>query len=149
MWKARNIIMIHQVFIGKIENGQLHLADKQKFNLYISQMQGEVELTIKKRRKLRTTGKAWEKSNQNGYYWGVVIPIIQSHPQFMGWNKQEIHEGIKNKFLRIGGTDEFPKVRGTSTLNTQEWEETMSNIRMWASDMLEIYIPLPNEVSWE
>lgn len=106
-------------------------------------MSGEIQLTIGRKKKIRTTGKKWEGSNQNGYLYGVVLPILckssgEIDPDRMKYN-------LQRKFLRIGGTDDIPIVRRTSGLSTIEWEEFMSQIRIWADTELQTYIPQPNE----
>jgi len=141
--------MIYPIFTGKIDGGKLIIDNPISFGHYVRKMIGDVEITVKPKKKQRTSGQAWEQSNQNGYYWGVVIPIIRDHPQYMGWTPDQIHNGLKNMFLRIGGTDKMPQIRGSSDLDTAEWEKYMSDIRMWASDQLEMFIPMPNEVDWQ
>lgn len=133
------------IFYGKIEDGKLLLEDRNLFDSYVRGLFGKVQLVIKELRKKRTTGKIHEISNQNGYFWGVVIPILC---ESFGYTPDEMNLAIKVKFLRIGGTDDLPKVRSTSDLNKGEWEELMGKIRTWASSDYNIYIPEPYEVDY-
>ncbi len=127
-------------FYGQVENGKLTLSDKDQFKAYIGTLNGQVMITIDKRYKRRS-------SNENRYYWGIVIPLLCD---FMGYNDEEMHEAIKWKFLKKQSApfpkfEEIPTVRSTTTLSTVEFEELMSKVRMWASEF-GIYIPDPNEI---
>lgn len=92
-----------------------------------------------------------ERSNpQNKYYWSVCIGIISEHT---GFTPEETHEILKYKFLKDGKlikhrngniyTEFFTK--STAQLDTKEFEEYLSQIRIWASSDLGAYIPSPNE----
>lgn len=134
-------------FYGKIIKDKFEINNKDWFKDVITAIRGkrdeiDCELTIKEYKKNRTSGKAYQKSNQNGYYWGVVIPLLSSE---LGYLPDEIHTALKYKFLRVGGSSDLPKIKSTSTLNTQEWEELMDKIRTWSSSELNIIIPEPYE----
>lgn len=131
--------MIHLKFTGTIQNGVLTLDDPDRFKKYLSSLKAKkVSMTIKPHSKTRTSGQANEKSNQNGYYWKIVIPILSD---YFGYNPDEMHQAIKHKFLRIGGTDELPKIGSSTKLNTKEWEDLMEKIRIWALTDYSINIP--------
>ncbi len=98
----------------------------------------------------------WEsksRSNpQNSYYWGVIIKLISEH---LGYTTEETHEILKYKFLKIdfeipqkskAQTELVPISRSTTQLDTKEMEEYLSQVRMWASGDLGVFIPEPNEV---
>lgn len=88
---------------------------------------------------------------QNKYYWGCVVHTLSEDT---GYTHDEIHEIIKHKFLterRIcngkNGKAEYVAIsKSTTSLNTKEFEELMSQIRIWASASLGIPILEPNEV---
>lgn len=87
--------------------------------------------------------------SQNKYYWGCVVQIISDE---LGYTKDEVHEIIKHRFLsenRIikGKTGEVhvSLSKSTTELDTKQWEDLMSQIRIWASQTLGIYIMEPNE----
>lgn len=93
-------------------------------------------------------------SNQNRYYWGVIIDLLSEHT---GFNRDEMHEVLKHKFLRR--TLWVPKKDGvkeqsiitysTTDLTTKQFEEFLAAIRMWASQDLGVCIPEPNEQMME
>jgi len=83
---------------------------------------------------------------QNAYYWGVVVQkIIEAHDD--QYKPYQIHEWLKRQFLA-----EIIELRGviheigssTAVLSTKQFEEFMSNVRMWAAEN-GIDIPEPNE----
>lgn len=88
---------------------------------------------------------------QNKYYWGCVIQTLSDET---GYSKDEMHEIIKHKFLTEhkvckGSNNKIEMVqlsKSTSSLDTKEFEELMSKIRMWASYSLGIFIQEPNEI---
>jgi len=129
---------------GIVKNGKLILHDRESFLKDIANNYNgkEVYLTISKYRKSRTTGKEGEGSNQNGYLFGVVLPILCAE---LGYQPEDMKVLLQIMFLRTGGTDALPEFRGTSELSATEWEEFMTSIRNWASAELNIYIPTPNE----
>ncbi len=109
---------------------------------YKTKDETKIKLTIERDIKRRTSGKDWESSNENGYYWAVVIPILS---EYFGYLPDETHEALKLKFLRTGGDDKFPRLGSTSVLNKIDWEELMEKIRIWALTDFNIKIPEPNE----
>lgn len=92
-------------------------------------------------------------SPQNSYYWGVVIEVLANHSE-IGYTKDEWHEILKHKFLRItlwipkkDGIKEMSVITKTTTkLTTKDFEEYLSQIRSWASQDLGCFIPEPNEM---
>jgi hypothetical protein len=144
----------NQVFRGKASGGKLSLYKRKEFDKYLGTIEGEIDLILRKHRKPRTSGNDWEKSNQNGYYWGVVIPALVNyyHDQSVKLNKPEmaltpdqVHEGIKFLFLNEGTFTKFSKIKSTKDLNTLEWESLMQQIRDWAMEEYHLYIPEPME----
>ncbi len=81
---------------------------------------------------------------QRGYYWGVIIKLISEHT---GYEPDEVHDILKWKFLKI--VDEktgLEIARSTESLNTKERETYHEQCRRWAQVVLDVSIPLPNEV---
>ena len=85
--------------------------------------------------------KQFRSLNENDYYWGVVIEEISD---FTGFSPQEVHELLKWKFLRIV-KGKLESCRSTTNLSVGEFEDYLSQIRQWASEELNCFIPLPNE----
>ena len=84
-------------------------------------------------------------TSENKYYWGVVLDILSNE---LGYTKEEMHSVLKNLFLKelihIKGK-EFESVKSTAELTTTEFEEYLSDIRVFASKDFSIWIPEPNE----
>ncbi len=87
---------------------------------------------------------------QNRYYWGCVIQTLSDE---LGYTRDEMHDVIKHKFLkehriikgREGKAVELEVSGSTAKLDTKQFEDLMSQIRMWASRDLNVYIKEPNE----
>ena len=107
-------------------------------------LEGRVQLTVKKERKSRS-------DNQNRYYWGVVIPIVaeaQGYNQHSEEDKEEVHEGLKIKFLSKKGPKGMVTVRSTTALSTVDFMNYIDMIIQWAAES-GTKIPLPNEVDFQ
>lgn len=123
-----------------VNNGKLILENRKKFDKYVLKLKGEYNLSISKIKKDRS-------AEQNKYYWGVVINILCLE---IGYNKDEMHSYIANKFLgfnKVVLDEEIRVVPTTTRLKTKEFEDYLQQVRMWASAELNCYIPLPNEIS--
>lgn len=105
-----------------------------------------VYIVVKKRFKKRSQGATDEESNQNGYYWGVVIPILSEYFGYLPW---EMHEVLRPLFWSEPHED-HPEIRrpiSSTEVNNVAWENKMEEIRVWASqDPYNLYIPKPREV---
>jgi len=134
---------------GIIQKDEMKLKNPDRFKKFLTALRFKakdetpIKLTIERDIKRRTQGADHEPSNQNGYYWSVVIPILSEH---FGYLPDEVHLALKFKFLRNGGSENLPKFRSTSSINKHEWEDLMEKIRIWALSDFDIKIPLPNEV---
>ena len=122
---------------GTVKKAQFKPNDPTAFRLVFAKLEGQqIEVIVRKPKKTRT-------DSQRKYYFGVIVALISEE---IGENKNVVHEQLKVKFL-YDLSGELPKVRSTSDLTTVEEEEYHSEIRMWASEFLNIYLPLPNEVA--
>lgn len=126
-------------FFGTVQENKLHIHNRAMLDKYIARFNGsEVQVTIGKKQRNRS-------ENENRYYWGVVVNILAD---YCGYMPQEMHEALKWKFLRK--TDgKLETVRSTASLSTNEFEEYLEKIRIWANTELSILIPLPNEVAFD
>ena len=101
-----------------------------------------LEHIIRKRKKKRT-------SDQNRYYWGVVIPILADY--FGHDNPEDMHEELKELFNPIESKVKPGKIIGGSTtkMSTEEFYvgETsyVERICRWAAMEYQIYIPPPKK----
>lgn len=124
------------IWRGQIENGELKLAQPSLFKNYLSSLRGEVEIIVRKWKKRRS-------SNQNKYYWGVVVPIISKET---GYSNEEAHEALKWKFLRQKKRELLPTVKSTTGLSTIEFNNYIEEIVKWAGQEMKIMIPEPDKV---
>lgn len=129
--------MKHQIkHFGRGVKGKFVPFDPMAFKIAVARLNDkDIEVTIKKKTKARSL-------NQNSYMWGVVYAMIAEEN---GNSGQEIHEAMKIMFLRYKKNGLWT-LRSTSSLNTDEMETYLENIRRWAAQFLSVSIPLPNEV---
>ena len=116
-------------------------ADKRRLYQVLKHLKGGVyKISLQKIKDSRSL-------NQNKYYWAVVVAVLASE---LGYFKDEMHMLLRRKFLGYtkanpitGEAEVFAK--STTDLNTQEMEEYLESVRVWAISELDVYIPLPNE----
>lgn len=144
--------MIAPKFYGKIKGGKVEHQSPELFNNYLSfhfKEDQEVEITVKKKFKKRSSGQPGEEANINGYYWMVVVRLIADE---IGEIDQEIvHQWIQTAVGNVKVMRDGSKVpAGTSNMSGAEFAEYCSRVRMWAGnpDGLNMFIPQPNEASY-
>lgn len=113
---------------------------KQKLFNHLKSLENVYRVEIKRYTENRS-------GNQNRYYWGVVIQMFS---EYSGFFPDEVHELLKNKFLKYDkafkDTGESVTIsRSTTDLDTWEFEQYLEQCRIYAATVLEIVIPLPNE----
>ena len=103
---------------------------------------------------------------QNRYLWGVVYKyLVDNDPGYFGNEETErllkgrgiamneiVHEFCKAQFLpplelSIGGGMKITK--STAKLNRQEFNDYVENIRRWAAQELQVFIPDPYAAGYE
>ena len=125
-------------------DGKLTLLAPELFKEAVRELNGkDVTLTIE-----RSTKRT---SQQNRYYWGGVIPIIQYGMQEVGvkMSHEQVHELLKFKFLIQDVVTEdgeilMQTIGSTTKLNTIKFNEYIESIREWAWEYLSIEVPEPN-----
>ena len=131
---------------SKVLNGKLE-TNRELLSDVIKSLEGkDIIITIEKKRKKRS-------NPQNAYYWGIVLPMMQTGfynnlGEHVGI--QEAHEFLKGRFLfREVVNQELGEViklsKSTTELSTIEWETYMDQIRAFSTEFLGINIPLPND----
>ena len=129
-------------YFGKVHAGRLVLARSDRV-LFLADCNKykdgtKVWLSVSIARKIRS-------NQQNAFYFGVIVPILADE---FGYSKEEMHEALKWKFLRIPGDDgKLDTVKSTAKLTTTEFEEHLDAIREWANTNFDLYLPFPNEVT--
>jgi hypothetical protein len=147
--------MITPKFFATIEQGRIKHADPQAFQTYVVtkfKEGAEVEITIKRKYKRRTSGQPGEETNFNGYYWGVIIPILSDTTGEADTKKLDsaLQILVGNKNIIFG--KEVPK--GTSKMSGAEFAEYCGKIRMLAGSTdnpfldQPIFIPEPHEADY-
>lgn len=130
----------HQI---KVRNGRPQFSNLERFYDDLRGFEGmDAYITIQEYRFKRSDA-------QNRYYWGVVVKMIAD---YAGYFIDEVHEALKLKFLPtkevLVAGQKYLVASSTASLNTAEFEEYVSKIRIWADTELEIKIPEPNEVNY-
>ena len=127
------------IHTAKVIKCRLNFDDIERLNQDICRYEDKiVEVTIKEYKPKR--------SNQlNQYYWGVVVKLIS---EYTGYTKEETHELLKQTFLKkkILIDDEwYDTTDSTTKLNNKEMLEFIDEVKIWASQTLNVYIPDPHE----
>ena len=126
------------IFDCVVQYGKLKMERRDRFEKYLQGLNGKYSLIIKKKTKPRSI-------EQNNYYWGVIIKMIADEMGHYGREEMlRIHDALRHMFLCDDGL--IPK--STTDLSTVQAEEYYAKIRMWASEFLNLYIPLPNEITY-
>ena len=138
-----------QEFRGYIENNKFSFMtqnEENRFKTYLtsiktkSKKRTEIKMIIKKYRDGRTSGQSHEKSNQNGYYYGVVLPTLIKADPFIGQSVKDMDYGLRANFNRVGGSEAFPETISFSDLSAVNFERKMEEIRIWALSEYQIEI---------
>lgn len=128
---------------GKIENGQLHLHNRQRLDSDLKQAKDcEVVVVIRKR--------GSKTLKQLGYYWGVVLQEIMLELIRRG-NRitiDKVHEAMMLKFYPVHILDDqgiivFTQPGSTKDFNKEEHADLTEKVRQWAWEALELAIPDP------
>jgi hypothetical protein len=103
-----------------------------------------ITLTVKVKKKKRS-------NNQNAYYWYIVVPLITRALNDLGneFDNTDTHEFLKARFnakqVEVNDGHYIDVPQSTTGLSTIEFNEYKEKIQRFASEMLGLYIPDPNE----
>jgi len=142
---------------GTKQGTEIIRTDEQKkqYQIHLDKFKDgtDIEETISRKYRQRTQGAPGEESNQNGYWWGVIVKYVADE---MGeLDMDYVHQTI---LIQIGhfSVDKFgeKRVRETKDLSKGEFEDLCRKARMWASvpgNLCELgcYIPEPYEVDYQ
>lgn len=124
--------------LATLERGQISF-NRELFKKALAKHSGGAVLILRPVEEFRTAA-------QNRYYWGVVVPELQAHPSFRDWTEEQIHDGIKEKFLStVDPRTGLVKAGSTASLTKEQWSKFKDAIQQWAAEKLDLYIPDPNE----
>jgi hypothetical protein len=133
-------------FFSKVEKGHLNDHCRQSIANALKSLEGKfAKITIEEKKKIRSL-------NQNAFYWGYIIPVIVNFFNEYGNNvdAEQVHEFLKENVGKLNQNVVFPdgqvkEVTGsTANLNTMEFENYLTKIRVWAAEW-GVIIPIPNE----
>ena len=99
------------------------------------------EITVKRHRKRRTL-------KQNRMYWNWCEEVAGHVSEYTGYDKDEIHEFFKQKFLTprvIEINGETVKKWSTKNLTTAEMSAYMNKIYAWVTTELGLLLPVPQD----
>lgn len=122
--------------IQVMDDGQVKWFNTHLVTNFLKDHPGErFEFVIKKYRSLQ----------QLKYYW-VLVHILADH---LGYTDDEMHEIIKDKFLRVEyaheGTGEiFYRVKSTKELSKAEMSELTEKLRIWSAQTFSVVLPDPD-----
>lgn len=142
--------MIKPKFYGKMHGGRMIITDREQFDLYLAKFKDdtEMEMTVARKYKRRTSGQPDEDTNFNGYWWAVIVRMVSDR---MG----ELDDDYTHNLIQmgVGNFKETPDgmrvPKGTKHMSGGEFADLCSKARIWASKELQLVIPEPNEVIWE
>lgn len=138
--------MKHLILISVPTEGEISLFKKKEIGLALNEFRGKnCIVTIERKYNQRS-------NNQNRFFHGVVIPIIQQGLIDAGWNeakseawtKEFVKDRVLKKEFYNEKTGEVTIIPGkTSELTTVEFNDMIAEIQMWAAEYLGIEIPDP------
>ena len=100
-------------FTGTIEKGKLQLHDKDGFNRFLNEVEGDVWIDIKTAPKTRSP-------QQNAYY-RTIVRQIGLH---LGYPEDEMHDVVKAKF----------EIKSTKDLDVDEFSEFLDRLIRFAAE---------------
>ena len=115
------------------------INDDDGFMVYMGTFKPDEKLDIIVRRQQKLSSNP-----QNRYYYGVIIKFIS---EFTGHTPDEVDSIYKWKFLRRYDDKGLEYVPSKNELTTKEREDYHDKCRQHAALVLELNIPMPNEVT--
>jgi hypothetical protein len=129
-----------------VRSGKLYIQDRREFDQRLARLNERWQLEVTVRRLVAT-----RSPQANKYYWGVVVHLLSEHT---GHSPEEIHDILKAKFIpktcavQDGNGEivgEFVLGGSTRQMNTAAFQDYIETIRRWSAEVLDVYIPDPNE----
>lgn len=127
-------------YYSDVKNGNLQKNIKELIAKELLHFEGKrIEITIEK--------VSSRRSKQQNRLWWLYIKIISDE---IGYNKDELHEIAKFKFLKkeavIEQTGEIMEYIGsTAKLNKSDFAELVNNLQRWAAETFNIVLPDPED----
>lgn len=131
-------------------NGKMAITDREQFDLYLQKFKDgtEMEMTVSRKYKKRTSGLPDEATNFNGYWWAVIVRMVSD--QMGEINDDYTHNLIQIEIGNYKETKSGHRIpAGTKDMSGGEFADLCVRARVWASKELGISIPEPHEAVWE
>lgn len=139
-------------YLGSVsDSGEIKLPKRLRAEVSAFLQGCEIEVVFRKKKKHRS-------SEQNRYYWGVVVPMITDGFNDLGnpvtsSNPDDIdaiHEFLKRRFLQPlnlhDANGEVHSAKYTTTnLSTSEMMDYIAQIQQFAAEYLNVTIPDPGQ----
>lgn len=123
-----------------VTNGKIQKNVSLLIKQTLTEFEGKgIVITIEKKKSTRS-------AEQNSLYF-LYVEILAKE---LGYTKDEMHEIIKFKFNRKHKVNEktgevLEYIGSTTSLSVSEFTEYLDSLRIWASEMFNVYLPLPDE----
>ncbi|MDP3937178.1 MAG: hypothetical protein Q8R92_03475 [Deltaproteobacteria bacterium] len=133
------------VWHAMVRDGRLDGLDRQRLAAYLERLEGiRVELVIRRTRARRST-------DQNRYWWGVVVPRVAQHVGESGADGLDrIHYALLACWRGWSGEalgQRVPRCTSSSRLTTAEFTALIDWARQWALTEFGVDIPEPGGVA--
>ena len=126
-------------FRGRPKNGVMNMVNIGQWNRYLHTLEDvDCDVIVRKHKKQRSLP-------QNNYYFGVVCVELGKH---IGYSVDDMHSAIGLEFLLVTEEGKPPYIRSTTDLNTEEFNDFLEKVKMWAAEFHQVYIPDPNETDY-
>lgn len=132
---------------GHIEqDGKAHIFNRKDLEKWFTNNAGRYfTIRVERRKKKRS-------NEQNAYWWGVVVPIVQNALNDLGHecSKEEVHETLKAKFnyKEIVNEDTGEVLQmpvSTTEISTTDFMLLIDKVQRFAAEFLSVTIPDPNQ----
>jgi len=132
--------MTAERFTGTVTKGRVVFDQPQRWTGVVARFEGKrVEVKVQQERHVRT-------SQQNRFYWAVVVPIFG---EWTGEEKDDAHETLKTIHLMVDTvlpTGELVRKPGsTAKLSTVEFAAYVERVCTWLAQQ-GVYVPPPGVV---
>lgn len=138
--------MIKPKFYASAQSGKIVWIDRDAVSRYMAKFAPgtDLELTICKKYRRRTSGQPDEETNFNGYLWAVPIRMIAD--EIGEENDELVHQWVQLAVGNVRVMNDGTKVpAGTRHMSGAEFADYCARVRIWAANTLNMSIPEPNE----
>ena len=122
------------------ETGELQMNVRKAIKRDLPHFKGKrVNIIIKKVKS--------QRSLQQNRYWWLAITILSKE---IGYTKEELHEILKYKFLRLSKVDEktgeiFEYCGSTAKLSKSAFSDLVNDLIRFSAETFNVIIPMPGE----